>query len=178
MKLMWNIDEKSVEEVLRVLARMGRLYFILSLFSLLAIYMAVEDNDLFEVVYECGILILFVAYVYVLRTVTAGVPLESNSDPLINMSNGDLNHTTRIPKLKAAGCIVILISVAYTIKMIYTFLDDAVYLDLALSFVSIVVQLSTLYVLFKLIDKITFAEEGRRNNLRRELLSGDKNSFV
>lgn len=156
IKLIWNIDDKSIEEVLAVLARMGRLYFILSLLCLLYIYMAVEDDELFEIIYECGILVLFVCYVYILRTVTEGVnPTSTNTTPLFA---SDPNHPARIPKLKAASFIVILISIAYSVKMVYYFIDEVVYLDLALSLLSIMIQLSTLYVITKLITKIKFAE--------------------
>jgi hypothetical protein len=159
LKLLWNIDEKSIEEVLIVLARMGRIYLILSLLSLLYIYMAVEDDDLFDIGYECGILVLFVGYVCILRSVTAGVPPVSSPVVSVHNCNSELDHTARIPKLKVAGCIVLLISTAYAVKMIYYFMDDGNYVDLALSFISILIQVSTLYVLAKLINKITFASE-------------------
>lgn len=146
LKLVWNIDEKTIEEVLAALARMGRLYYFLSILSFFYIYKAFTDDEIFEIVYECCILILFVAYIYVLTKVTK-TPLDN-----------DLNHSARIPKLKLAGGIVLSISMAYTAKMIYYLLDDFIVVDLILSLLSILIQFSTLYVLDKLINKITFAE--------------------
>ena len=156
-KLLWNIDEKTVEEVLTALARMGRLYFLLSLLSMFHLYKAVVDDDWFEVVYECCILILFVGYVYILRSVTAGIPPASSSTTG-TLLNTDFNHATRIPKLKQAGCIVVLISMAYIAKIVYYIFDDFDVVNTCLSLISVFIQISTLYLLVKLVDKITFAE--------------------
>ena len=150
LKLVWNIDEKTVEEVLAALARMRRLYLFLTLLSFYYIYRAVVDDDIFEIVYECCILILFVAYIYALAKAT---PLDHS-----------ISHTARIPKLKGAGFVVIFISIAYTAKMVYNALDNFIVVDLVLSLFSISIQISTLYVLDKLINKITFAE-GVRDGL-------------
>lgn len=154
-RLVWNIDDKSVEEVLRAVARMGRIYVILAVLSLFSIYTAIKDDDLFEILYECGILVLFVAYAYVLKVVTEGVPPPADPSPPLS---SELNHPARIPKLKAALGIVSLISVAYTLKMVYYGLEDFSYMNLVLSLISVLIQFSTLYVLNKLIMKINFAE--------------------
>lgn len=152
-KLLWNIEEKTIEEVLTALSRMARLYIILAVFSIFYIYKAVINDHLFDIVYECCILILFVLYVYFLRVMTAGLSSASPTAPLLD---SDATHTSRIPDIKKAGVVVILISIAYSARIVYYALDDFSAPDMTVSLVSLLIQLSTLYLLNKLINKITF----------------------
>lgn len=155
--LLKNINELSIEEVLLVLSRMGRLYVFLALLSIFNIYAAIKDSKPWSMVYECVMLVIFVAYWYILRLATKGIPnktSDSEGGHTEPPSEGDLDHTERLPKLKVAVMIVCWLIVMYTVKMVFNFLSSGSFADLALSIFSILIQFSTLFVLFKLCNKI------------------------
>ena len=153
LKLLWNIDEKTIEDLLRALSRMVRLYIFLSLLTILSMYTSIVDDNLFYTIYNCGILVLYALYVYILRVVTVGVPSKSTEEIDTNVK-----HIDRIPMLKMGRGIVILIAVAYTLKMIFEFLDQGSYFNLAISLFSVLIQFSTLFIMSKLKSKIELDE--------------------
>lgn len=158
LKLLWHINERSCDEILVVLGRMSRLYVILSLLSLFYIYLAVKDNDIFEIAYECVLIMLFVGYVAFLRELTKGVlPQIAEGDrlSLTTIMSGDVkSNKHRLAPLRYSALMVFLIATMYAIKMIYYVVESFNYLDLVLSLISIFIQLSTLFVLVKLRSKI------------------------
>jgi hypothetical protein len=146
--ILWDIDKKTVKEITSYLKRSYRIYYILLVNALYNAGFNFYFHNLYTAIYDSVTVLLFILFIYIFRKLT--------TDPITRQEKEEIT-TKDIPTIHHAFAVVSLLATLYLFGIVYGLITSFNYL-LFLNFFSVLIQISTIYILFKFLKKVEATE--------------------
>lgn len=148
VSLLWDLDKKTTKEITTFLKKSYRIYYLLLITSLINTIFSYYKNHLYQGIYDSITVILFILFIYIFKKLTINPETKLEKDEITSADIPAIHH--------AIGVVMVLI-ILYLFNIAYGVLTTFNYL-IFLNLISVLIQISTLYILYKFLKKVEATE--------------------
>jgi hypothetical protein len=146
--ILWDIEKKTVKEITSYLKRSYRIYYILLCNALYNVGYNFYFHHLYNGIYDSVTVLLFILFIYIFRKLTTDPETRKEKEVITSKD---------IPSIHHAFAVVSLLATLYVFNIVYGLVTSFNYL-LFLNFFSVLIQISTIYILWKFLKKVEATE--------------------